>query len=91
MDNVFIERLWCSLQPCSMRTSTSRATSTAATRVPESAQESHSTTARPHQALDNRTPMEAWRGGVTGVDMTLRLDNARALPTCLQPSQVELA
>jgi hypothetical protein len=37
--------------------------------------------------LDNRTPMAVWRDAVIGalsdtaVDMTLRLDNARALPT----------
>jgi hypothetical protein len=48
---------------------------------------------RPHQALRDRTPMAVWREGVTGmlddtaVDMTLRLDNARALPTCPQPPQ----
>jgi Integrase core domain len=42
--------------------------------------------ARPHQALGNRMPMAVWREGTTGdfgemaVDMTLRLDNARALP-----------
>ena len=48
---------------------------------------------RPHQALGNRTPMTVWRDGVTGalgekaVDMTLRLDNARALLTCPQPPQ----
>ncbi len=48
---------------------------------------------RPHMALDNRTPMAVWREGVTGcidgtaVDMTLRLDNAGALPTCPQPQQ----
>ena len=46
---------------------------------------------RPHQALANRTPLAVWRDGVTGalgntaVDMTLRLDNAIALPTCPQP------
>jgi putative transposase len=45
---------------------------------------------RPHQALGNRTPMAIWREGVTGlladnaVDMTLRLDDARASPTCPQ-------
>jgi len=52
-------------------------------------------------ALDNCTPMAVWREGacpersrrVTGVldgmavDMTLRLDNAEALPTCPQPQQ----
>ena len=48
---------------------------------------------RPHQALANRTPMAVWRAGTSGdlgntaVDMTLRLDNARALPTCPQPPQ----
>ncbi len=37
--------------------------------------------------------MAVWRAGVTGelgntaVDMTLRLDNAGALPTCPQPQQ----
>jgi len=46
---------------------------------------------RPHQALATRTPMAVWRDGVTGalagqaVDMTLRLDNAGALPTSPQP------
>jgi len=52
---------------------------------------------RPHQALGNRTPMAVWRDGVTGalgekaVDMTLRLDNAHALPTCPQPPQQQQA
>src|SRR5271163_3830082 len=49
--------------------------------------------ARPHQALGYRTPMAVWRQGTTGalgnmaVDMTLRLDNARALPTYPPPPQ----
>ena len=48
---------------------------------------------RPHQALGNRTPMAIWHAGLAGarddkaVDMTLRLDNAGALPTCPQPKQ----
>ena len=48
---------------------------------------------RPHQALGNRTPMAVWRAGVTGVlsgnavDMTLRLDDADASPTCPQRQQ----
>jgi putative transposase len=48
---------------------------------------------RPHQALANRTPMAVWRDGTgsvlaaEAVDMTLRLDNAGALPTYPQPSQ----
>ena len=56
---------------------------------------------RPHMALGHRTPMAVWREGAcpersrrvtgtldgTAVDMTLRLDNAHALPTCPQPPQ----
>jgi putative transposase len=43
---------------------------------------------RPHQAMGNQRPMAVWREGVAtaeqrveAVDMTLRLDNARALTT----------
>ena len=49
---------------------------------------------RPHQALAGRTPIAVWREGVTGtladnaVDMTLRLDDARASPTC-PPRQLQ--
>jgi putative transposase len=52
-------------------------------------------TRRPHMALGYRTPMAVWRAGTTGalggkaVDMTLRLDNAHALPTCPQPQQLK--
>ena len=52
---------------------------------------------RPQQALANRTPMTVWRDGGTGalgegaVDMTLRLDNARALTTYPQPPQQQQA
>ena len=52
---------------------------------------------RPHQALGFRTPMSAYREGITGftegraMDMTLRLDNADALPTCPQPQQQKKA
>ena len=51
---------------------------------------------RPHQALDDRTPMAVWRDGIIGclggraVDMPLRLDNADALPTCPQPQQPKM-
>ena len=45
-------------------------------------------TRRPHQAMNNQTPMAAWRAGMDkieaaarAVDMPLRLDNANALPT----------
>jgi hypothetical protein len=48
---------------------------------------------RPHQSLANRTPITVWRDAITdslgegAVDMTLRLDNAGALPTSPQPPQ----
>ena len=48
---------------------------------------------RPHQAMDNQMPMAVWRNGIEKietartVDMTLRLDNARALTTCPQQEQ----
>jgi len=53
-------------------------------------------TQRPHLALEHRTPMAVWRAGIAGgldgkaVDMTLRLDNAAALPTCPQPQQPKM-
>jgi hypothetical protein len=48
-------------------------------------------TERCHQALSYRTPMTVYRARVTGavaVDMTLRLDNAGALPTGPQHQQL---
>jgi putative transposase len=48
---------------------------------------------RPHQALAGRTPMAVWREAITGtlagnaVDMTLRVDDTRASPTCPQRQQ----
>ena len=49
---------------------------------------------RPHQAMDNQRPMAVWREGMANgerrdeaVDMTLRLDNARALTTYPQQQQ----
>ena len=53
---------------------------------------------RPHQAMNNQTPMAVWRAGVDkieaaarAVDMPLRLDNANALPTYPQQKQQEAA
>ncbi|MPZ31049.1 MAG: transposase [Rhodospirillales bacterium] len=52
-------------------------------------------TRRPHMALTHRVPTAVWREGVTGtldgtaVDMTLRLDNADALPAFSQPRQLQ--
>jgi putative transposase len=95
MDNVFIERLWRSLKYEDVYL--------------QGYADGHEAKAgiarwigfyndlRPHQALDNRTPMVVWRHGITGmlggraVDMTPCSDNARALPTCPQPQQQQAA
>jgi putative transposase len=48
---------------------------------------------RPHQAMNNQFPMAAWRAGTDRsqaaktMDMSLRLDNANALPTNPQQTQ----
>jgi hypothetical protein len=49
---------------------------------------------RPHQAMNNQTPMAVWRAGIDkieaaarAVDMPLRLDNSNALPTYPQQKQ----
>ena len=91
MDNVFIERLWRSLKHEDVYL-----------KGYADGREAHAgiaswvafyNAARPHQALGNRTPMAVWRDGTSGgfidtaVDMTLRLDNAGALPTYPQPQQ----
>ena len=50
---------------------------------------------RPHQAMKNQFPMAVWRAGMDqieakkSVDMTLRLDNANALPTYPQQMQTQ--
>jgi putative transposase len=51
---------------------------------------------RLHQALGYRAPMAIWHNGIAALgekamDMTLRLDNAKALPTCPQPQQQQNA
>jgi putative transposase len=91
MDNVFIERLWRSLKHEDIYL-----------KGYAHGREAHAgiacwiafyNTRRPHQALGQRTPMAVWGEGAIGgfantaVDMTLRLDNAVALPTCPQPQQ----
>jgi putative transposase len=91
MDNVFIERLWRSLKYEDIYLKGYADGREAKAGI--AAWIAFYNTRRPHQALVNRTPMAVWRGGVIGelndtaVDMTLRLDNAGALPTCLQPQQ----
>jgi putative transposase len=91
MDNVFIERLWRSLKHEDIYLKGYADGREA--HVGIAAWFAFYNTRRPHQALASRTPMAAWRNGITGglldtaVDMTLRLDNAGALPTCPQPQQ----
>jgi putative transposase len=91
MDNVFIERLWRSLKYEDIYLKGYADGREARTGIGLwlAFYNGH----RPHQALGHRTPMAVWRESVTGalgtttVDMTLRLDNAGALPTCPQPQQ----
>jgi putative transposase len=91
MDNVFIERLWRSLKYEDIYLKGYADGREA--RAGIGAWIAFYNARRPHQALANRTPLAVWRDGVTGalgdtaVDMTLRLDNADALPTCPQPPQ----
>jgi putative transposase len=91
MDNVFIERLWRSLKHEDVYLKGYAEGREA--RAGIGAWIAFYNTRRPHQALANRTPMAVWRDGFAGalgeraVDMTLRLDNADALPTCPQPQQ----
>jgi putative transposase len=91
MDNVFIERLWRSLKYEDIYLKGYADGREA--RAGIASWIAFYNTRRPHQALANRTPMAVWRETITGalkgtaVDMTLRLDNAIALPTCPQPQQ----
>ena len=89
LDNVFVERLWRSLKHEDVYLK-GYADGTEA-KAGIGAWFAFYNSTRPHQALGNRAPMAVWREGTTGdlgktaVDMTLRLDNARALPTYPQP------
>ncbi len=91
LDNVFIERLWRSLKYEDVYLKGYADGRDA--RAGIGAWMAFYNLQRPHQALGDRTPMAVWRDGVTGapgeeaVDMTLRLDNAVALPTYPQPQQ----
>jgi putative transposase len=95
IDNVFIERLWRSLKYEDIYLKGYADGRDAKAGIAQWI--AFYNNSRPHQALRNRTPMAVWRAGVTGaiggeaVDMTLRLDNARALPTCPQPPQQQQA
>jgi putative transposase len=89
MDNVFIERLWRSLKYEDIYLKGYADGHEAKRGIADWV--TFYNHRRPHQALANRTPMTVWRDAITGslgegaVDMTLRLDNARALPTSPQP------
>jgi len=93
MDNVFIERLWRSLK--SEDVYLKGYADGREARAGIAGWISFYNGRRPHQALAGRTPMAVWRAGVSGplagnaVDMTLRLDDAAASPTCppRQPQQ----
>ena len=91
LDNVFVERLWRSLKYEEVHLKAYADAREA--RAGISAWVAFYNMTRPHQALGNRTPMAVWRAGVTGalpgnaVDMTLRLDDADASPTCPQRPQ----
>jgi putative transposase len=91
MDNVFIERLWRSLKHEDVYLKGYADGHDAKAGITEWI--GFYNNQRPHQSLGDRMPMAVWRDGVssalgeTAVDMTLRLDNARALPTYSPPPQ----
>jgi putative transposase len=95
LDNVFIERLWRSLKHEDIYLK--GYTDGHEAKAGIAAWIAFYNTRRPHQALENRTPMAVWRAGVTGdlgdkaVDMTLRLDDAVASSTYPQPQQLQCA
>jgi putative transposase len=89
MDNVFIERLWRSLKHEEVYLKPYADGREA--RAGIAAWMAFYNTERRHQALGYRTPMTVYRARVTGavaVDMTLRLDNAGAVPTGPQHQQL---
>ena len=92
MDNIFIERLWRSIKYEEVHLRAYADGREA--RAGIGAWMSFYNHRRPHQAMDNQTPMAVWREGVErvdepaeAVDMSLRLDNANALPTYPQQRQ----
>ena len=91
LDNIFIERLWRSLKHEDIYLK--HYADGREARAGIASWIDFYNNRRPHQGLGYKTPMSVWRLGTTGaldekaVDMTLRLDNASALPTCPQPQQ----
>ena len=90
MDNVFIERLWRSLKHEEVYLK--HYADGGEARAGIAGWMTFYNAERLHQALGYRTPIAVWQESVTGapVDMTLRLDNAAALPTGPQWQQQQL-
>ena len=84
MDNVFIERVWRSLKYEEVHLKAYAGGLEARAGIGEWM--IFYNTRRFHQSLGYKTPMAVWRAK-KAMDMPLRLDNARALPTCPQPQQ----
>jgi putative transposase len=95
MDNIFIERLWRSLKYEEVYLKGYADAAEARSAIAKWI--NFYNFGRPHQALRDQAPMTVWRNGVTGplpglaVDMTLRLDDASASPTCPQLQQNQAA
>ena len=96
MDNIFIERLWRSIKYEEVHLKAYADGREA--RAGIGSWMTFYNFRRPHQAMNNQTPMAVWRNGMDkieaaarAVDMPLRLDNANALPTYPQHNQHEAA
>ena len=96
MDNIFIERLWRSIKYEEVHLKAYADGRDA--RAGIGSWMTFYNFRRPHQAMNNQTPMAVWRDGIDkieaaarAVDMPLRLDNANALPTYPQHNQHEAA
>ena len=92
MDNIFIERLWRSIKYEEVHLKAYADGREA--RAGIGSWMNFYNHRRPHQAMNNQTPMAVWREGMArperpaeAVDMPLRLDNANALPTSPQLPQ----
>jgi putative transposase len=92
MDNIFIERLWRSIKYEEVHLKAYADGREA--RASIGSWMNFYNHRRPHQAMNNQTPMAVWRDGMSNterlaeaVDMPLRLDNANALPTSPQQPQ----
>ena len=86
LDNIFIERLWRSIKYEEVHLKAYADGREA--RAGIGSWIKFYNEERPHQAMDNQMPMAVWRVGMDkieaaarAVDMSLRLDNASALPT----------